>query len=209
MVILNKTFGRISFSNSALRRTTTRYKSSFQKQFQTINFHNFIFISFDYKIQLSEDQSSRGILVYQLHKEGAFSTGSLQQSASTSSSQRTFQEQLAEKQLQQNLSTDQKQLQNNKLSPEQLSAAQLQPAQLPREDFEQRACNNLCQEELGRALCFSDLLSLTAWLSRAQPQNSLARTTSTSSSLHKAASPRQKKKLAKNSFSEKAFQKPA
>ena len=41
--------------------------------------------------------------------------------------------------------------------PEQPSAAQLQPAQLPREDLEQRACNNLCQEELGRALCLSDL----------------------------------------------------
>ena len=121
-----------------------------------------------------------------------------------------FPEQLAENQLQQNLSTDQKQLQNNKLSQNNLSAAQLQPAQLPREDLEQRACNNLCQEELGRALCFSDL-SLqqlgfpepsfrTAW--REQP--------STRSSLNKAALPRQqKKKLAKNSFSAQTFQQTA
>ena len=48
-----------------------------------------------------------------------------------------FADQLAEKQLQQNLSTDQRQLQKNNLTKEQPSAAQLQTAQLPREDLEQ------------------------------------------------------------------------
>ena len=50
---------------------------------------------------------------------------------------------------------------------------------------------------------------MQSWLCRRQLQNSLARTTSTRSSLNKAALPRQKKKLAKNSFSPLAFQQPA
>ena len=69
-----------------------------------------------------------------------------------------FGNQLSEKQLQQNLSTDQRQLQENKLTQNNFQQLSLEPAQLYREDLEQRACNNLCQEELDRQPCLSELL---------------------------------------------------
>ena len=43
-------------------------------------------------------------------------------------------------------------------SEEHLSAAQLGTPQLHREDLAQRACNNLCQEQLDRQPCLSELL---------------------------------------------------
>ena len=70
--------------------------------------------------------------------------------------------------------------------PEHLPAAQLRPAQLQREDLAEGACNNLCQEQLDRQPCLSELLPCQPWLCRRQLQNSLAKRTSTRSSFQKA-----------------------
>ena len=57
MVILNKTFGKFSFRNSAYSRTI-RSRNSFQEQFQTENFCSFIFHSFANKIQNQQSADS-------------------------------------------------------------------------------------------------------------------------------------------------------
>ena len=58
MIILNKSFGKFSFRNSAFSRTIRSRKTSFQQQFQTENFHSFIFISFANKIQHQQSADS-------------------------------------------------------------------------------------------------------------------------------------------------------
>ena len=56
--------------------------------------------------------------------------------------------QLAENQLQQNLPTDQRQLQKNKLIQNTFQQLRLEQPSFTEKTLNKRACNNLCQEEL-------------------------------------------------------------
>ena len=160
MIILNKSFGKFSFRNSAYSRTIRSSNTSFQQQFQTENF---------LQLHLSQlcQQDPDSAISRQLPEEPLSASGLENSSLASSSSDRqtqllkedsfrtgSFQHQLGQvlpKELWQTAF-------RTTASEEHLSAAQLGTPQLLREDLEQRACNNLCQEQLDRQPCLSELL---------------------------------------------------
>ena len=168
MIILNKSFGKFSFRNSAYSRTIRSRNSSFQQQFQTANFYSFIFHSFANKIQIS---ISRQLPEEPLSASGLRTAAwpAAVQSDNPASQRRSLQNRIFPTSAWK--SSSQRTLANSfqttpfstaaseqPASEEQLSAAQLGTPQLQREDLAQGACNNLCQEQLDRQPCLSELL---------------------------------------------------
>ena len=169
MIILNKSFGKFSFRNSAYSRTIRSNNTSFQQQFQTANFCSFIFPSFANKIQnqQSADSFQRNLCqlqvleqqlgqqqfsqTTQLLKEEACRTGSFQHQLGRVLPRELWQTAFRPTPFSTAAS-------EQPASEEQLSAAQLGTPQLQREDLAQGACNNLCQEQLDRQPCLSELL---------------------------------------------------
>ena len=119
-----------------------------------------------------------------------------------------FGKQLSEQQLQTNLSTDQRQLQNNQLHKNTFQQLSLEHPSFTEKILHKELATTFAKNSFKDNLVFQNLcLSILALQKAASEQ--LGENNLYKKQLAKAALPRQKKKLAKNSFSQLAVQQPA
>ena len=168
MIILNKSFGKFSFRNSAYSRTIRSNHTSFQ---QTVpdsklsQLHLSQLRQQDPKAAISRQLPEEPLLASGLRTAAwpaavqsdqlSFSKQKLaQQDLSNISLEEFFPENFGKQLLDHHLSAQQ--LQNNQLQKNNFQQLSLEHPQLQREDLAQGACNNLCQEQLDRQPCLSE-----------------------------------------------------
>ena len=118
-----------------------------------------------------------------------------------------FGQRTSEKQLQQNLSTDQQQLQENNLAQTNFQQLSLEQPSYKEKILNKELATNLDKKSLEENLSFQNFFfDNLAFQTTASGE--LVEKTFYKKQLETAALPRQEKKLAKNSFQQMAFQKP-